>query len=64
MKLNFLKFMYSGNRVVYIRLALKYRVAPWRVYSLAHGGRSNNRRENKILKELQKLHIISDVKSW
>jgi len=49
---------------VYIRLALKYRVTPWRIYSLAHGQRSNNRRENKILKELQKLHIISDVKSW
>lgn len=64
MKMTILKFMYSSNRVVYIRLAVKYRVTPWRIYSLAHGQRSNNRRENKILKELQKLQIISDVKSW
>ena len=64
MKPTILKFTYSSNRVAYIRLALKYRVTPWRIYSLAHGQRSNNRRENKILKELQKLQIISDVKNW
>nr|WP_320059155.1 hypothetical protein [uncultured Bacteroides sp.] len=60
----FWKFIYSKNRGVYIKLALRYRIWPCRVYALAHGRRSKGRRESKTLKALQKLEVISDVKNW
>jgi hypothetical protein len=60
----FWKFIYSRNRGVYIKLALRYRLWPWRVYALAHGRHSKGRREGKTLEALHKQEIISDVKSW
>ncbi|WP_071145181.1 hypothetical protein [Bacteroides ihuae] len=64
MKNVFGDFLYSTNRNIYIKLSLRYKVWPWRVYALAHGSRSKGRKDGKVLKALQKLGIISDVKTW
>lgn len=54
----------SRNKWVYLRLAFRYGVSPCRVYRLAHGYRTRGKKENVVLKELQRHGVISDVKNW
>ena len=64
MKSVLLSFWKSQNKWVYLRIAFRYGISPGRVYGLAHGRRSKGKKENLVLKELQKQGVISDVKDW
>lgn len=58
------KFFFSKNKSTYIKIALKYRSMPWRVYNLAHGKRIRTQKDNKIVNDLLEEGIISEVKHW
>lgn len=55
---------FSKRRSIYLRIARKYRATPWRVYNLGHGGVSKNKKDIKILEELQKHGVISQIYPW
>lgn len=58
------KVWLSGKRSIYIRIALKYWATPWRVYHLGHGGKCKSRKDMKILSELKRHGIISQIYPW
>lgn len=37
---------------------------PWKVYQLGHGGMSKNKKDIKILEELQRYGVISYIYPW
>lgn len=37
---------------------------PWKVYRLGHGGMSKNKKDIKILEELQRYGVISYIYPW
>lgn len=52
------KFLFARHRKAYIKLAWKYKVWPNRVYRIAHGSKTRNDKEKKIIHELLALDII------
>lgn len=58
------KVWFSRRRGLYLRIARKYHTTPWRVYHLGHGGFSKNKKDMKILEELQKQGVISRIYPW
>lgn len=64
MKKRFWQFWHSKRKKTYFMLAYKYRVAPWRVYNLAHGSSAHSRKDDKILNDLKELGIITAVNHW
>lgn len=58
------KVWFSKRRSTYIRIAYKYRSTPWRVYYLGHGGKCETRKDMKILSELKRHGIISQIYPW
>lgn len=58
------KVWFSRRRELYIRIACKYHTTPWRVYHLGHGGFGKNKKDMKILEELQKQGVISRIYPW
>ena len=47
------KVWFSKRRKIYFRIARKFHTTPWKVYRLGHGGMSKNKKDIKILEELQ-----------
>ena len=48
------KVWFSKRRKIYFRIARKFHTTPWKVYRLGHGGMSKNKKDIKILEELQR----------
>lgn len=44
--------------------ARKFHTTPWKVYQLGHGGMSKNKKDIKILEELQRYGVISYIYPW
>lgn len=42
----------------------KFHTTPWKVYRLGHGGMSKNKKDIKILEELQRYGVISYIYPW
>ena len=42
----------------------KFHTTPWKVYQLGHGGMSKNKKDIKILEELQRYGVISYIYPW
>ena len=49
---------------VWFRIARKFHTTPWKVYRLGHGGMSKNKKDIKILEELQRYGVISYIYPW
>lgn len=58
------KVWFSKRRKIYFRIASKFRITPWKVYRLGHGGMSKNKKDIKILEELQRYGVISYIYPW
>ena len=58
------KVWFSKRRKIYFRIASKFRTTPWKVYRLGHGGMSKNKKDIKILEELQGYGVIFSVYLW
>lgn len=58
------KVWFSERRSIYIRIACKYWATPWRVYRLGHGSKCKTRKDIKILSELKRYGIISQIYPW
>ena len=55
------KVWFSKRRKIYFRIARKFHTTPWKVYRLGHGGMSKNKKDIKILEELQRYGVISYI---
>ena len=64
MRKNPWKVWSSRRRQIYIRIAIKFRSTPWRVYNLGHGGKSKSAKDVKILEELKRQEIITRIYPW
>lgn len=58
------KVWFSRRRSIYFQIARKCRTTPWRVYHLGHGGTSKNKKDIKVLEELQRHGVISSIYPW
>lgn len=58
---SYYRYYFSINKSVYIRIAQKCGVRPYRVYQLAHGKKIKNSQEWDVLQELKNQRIISGV---
>lgn len=58
------KVWFSARRSVYLKIARKFRVTPWKVYYLAHGNPCKRKKGIEILEELQKRGIITKIYPW
>lgn len=61
---NLWKVWFSRRRNIYMRIARQYRTTPWKVYRLGHGGIAKSKKDVKILQELQKCGVISQIYPW
>jgi len=52
------KFMKARHKSTYIKLGLKYKVWPERVYRLAHGHHPRNHKDREINHQLLALGIV------
>jgi hypothetical protein len=64
MKKRLWSFLLSKNRKIYIGLALKFKITPWKVYNLAHGKSTKSYKDNKVLNELKKHGVIDEIRFW
>ncbi len=61
---SYYNYLFSEHRVIYQQLGRKYKLAPYRVYQLAHGNKARNLSERNVLHELMNLKVIKDVQWW
>ena len=52
------EYLFARHRNTYIQLAFKYWTSPKRVWKLAHGKMSKNRKDTAILHELLEMGIV------
>lgn len=57
-------YFFSKHKVIYLQLARKYGLSPYRIYQLAHGSKAKKISERDALQALMDLKIISVIRRW